>query len=152
MLLIISHRLFENAIAEIAVFLCDENLDFTVKKRILDCLSKSDDVSLSPIRRLVMLHREDLEIMKAVVFLMQTKLQIKEVLCSLKIDGRKEILAYYTSLETFCYMLLDWNKANAKGVDRFSVMNIAYMNDLNEGKILKLFFNKRIEVDTGDSI
>lgn len=41
-----------------------------------------------------------------------------------------------------CYMLPNWNKANPAGIDRFSVMNIAYMNDPTEGKKLQQLFQQ----------
>ena len=146
MLLVISHRLFEDAIAEMIITLYEEKIDSAAfEKRMLDCLDKSEDKSLIPIRRLVKQYREEAEIMNAVIFLIRTRFQMKEVLSGLKITKLKEELAYYTSLDTFCYMLPDWNQSDEKGIDRFSVMNIAYMNDPNEGKMLKNAFQRTDE-------
>lgn len=47
-------------------------------------------------------------------------------------------LAYYTSLNTFSYLLPNKDK-NAKEWARFSIMHMAYMNDPNEGKMLLRF-------------
>ncbi len=47
-------------------------------------------------------------------------------------------LAYYTSLNTFSYLLPNKDK-DAKEWARFSIMHMAYMNDPNEGKMLLRF-------------
>lgn len=144
MLLMISHRMFESSIAEIVLTLYKdkETMGSDVDNRILECLSKSEDIELISISDLVAQYRDNAEIMKSVIFLMKTKFQINEVLRGLKVSKPEKLLAYYTSLDTFCYMLPDWNKSDVKGTGRFSVMNIAYMNDPNEGKALKNAFQK----------
>lgn len=143
-LLIISHRLREDAIADIVVVLCKEDLNLDVKERMLDWLQNSYDTRLISAHRLVERFREDEEVLKAVDSLMKTRIHIREILLHLKINIQKwqKPLVYYTSLATFCYMLPNWNKANPAGIDRFSVMNIAYMNDPTEGKKLQQLFQQ----------
>lgn len=51
-------------------------------------------------------------------------------------------IAYYTSLENFLYMLPSKCK-NKNDVGKLSVMNISYMNDPNEGKILLNYLEVR---------
>lgn len=142
--LIISHCLREDAIADIIVVLCKEDLNIEVKGRILKWLQKSYDTRLIFAHRLVERFREDEDILNAVYSLMKTSIHIREILLHLKVNIQKweKPLVYYTSLATFCYMLPNWNKANPAGIDRFSVMNIAYMNDPTEGKKLQQLFQQ----------
>lgn len=143
-LLIISHCLREDAIADIVVVLCKAELNLEAKEKVLDRLQKSYDVRLISAHRLVERFREDEEILKAVNYLMETSIHIREILLHLRINIQEweKPLVYYTSLATFCYMLPNWNKTNPTGIDRFSVMNIAYMNDPTEGKKLQQLFQQ----------
>lgn len=143
--LIISHRLREEAIADIIVVLCKEDISLETKERLLNWVKNSHDARLSSAHRLVERFGDDGEILKVVNMLMKANIQIREVLLHLKVNNIKnweKPLAYYTSLDTFCYMLPDWNKVDPKGVDRFSIMNIAYMNDPTEGKMLQQVFQQ----------
>ena len=62
---------------------------------------------------------------------------IKELKRELLIDGKVPELAYYTSRNTFSYMLpneeSDTDDAN---VGHFSIMHLSYMNDPKEGKVI----------------
>lgn len=53
-------------------------------------------------------------------------------------EDEGQVIAYYTSLPTFCHMLPGVNGDN-KDCGKMSIMNIAYMNDPNEGKILQKY-------------
>lgn len=52
----------------------------------------------------------------------------------LKVDGSTKI-AYYTSMQTFSYLLPEHDSLS--NCARLSLMNISYMNDSREGKVLK---------------
>ena len=66
---------------------------------------------------------------------------VRSILQLLRVDVGIELnVAYYTSLETFMYMLpCDSQKEN---VGKLALMNVAYMNDPSEGKILETYFNE----------
>lgn len=60
-----------------------------------------------------------------------------DILTCLQAGNDEEMIAYYTSLNTFSYMLPMSNENNKKNTGKLSVMNISYMNDPNEGVVLK---------------
>jgi len=144
-LFFISHRLFEDSLEDIIAALGIEKIDLKSKERILNCLCMSERKRLTSISRLVIQYRNEPDILKVLSLLMQSSLQIKEVLSILKVSELKAPISYYTSLSTFCYMLPDWNKLDDKGIGRFSVMGISYMNDPNEGKTLQDFLQQTDE-------
>lgn len=49
-------------------------------------------------------------------------------------------LGYYTSIDTFFYVLPESNEDHVEHYGKPSVMNISYMNDPNEGKLLLTYF------------
>lgn len=66
----------------------------------------------------------------------------------LRINEHLTDFAYYTSLETFSYMLPSGNKEQ---LGKLAVMNISYMNDPNEGKIFDSFlFGKNVKRKMND--
>ncbi|MCH5344292.1 MAG: DUF2971 domain-containing protein [Acetatifactor sp.] len=59
----------------------------------------------------------------------------------------QEDYAYYTTMQTFGYLLLD--EPLGKGEKyRLSVMNVDYMNDPNEGRVLQEFLRTHISCDS----
>lgn len=74
--LIISHCLREDAIADIIVVLCKENLNIEAKGRILEWLQKSYDARLIFAHRLVERFSEDENILNAVYSLMKTSIHM----------------------------------------------------------------------------
>jgi len=149
-LFFISHRLFEDSLEDIVVALGIEKIDFKSKERILNCLCMSERKGLTSISHLVIQYRNEPDILEVISLLMSSSLQIKEVLSILNVSELKESISYYTSLSTFCYMLPDRNKLDDKGIGRFSVMGISYMNDPNEGKILQDFLQQTDESSQWD--
>lgn len=74
---------------------------------------------------------------------------VRHIQNSLRIKQIKQDTAYYTSLDTLMYMLparlkdeRDWGK--------FSVMNVAYMNDPNEGRILHKYLQSDHDPNSSD--
>ncbi len=138
--MVISHRLCEDSIADIIVTICAENIDSVVENQILSYLQRADRQKYAPIQHFVQLHRDNPDILRLVYQLMRTSICIDDILKNLRVTQFDQELAYYTSLKTLCYMLPNWNTENMSAIGRFAVMNIAYMNDPNEGKVLNRFF------------
>lgn len=60
----------------------------------------------------------------------------------------KQDIGYYTSLDTFRYLLPERAKTEA---GRLSVMHVAYMNDPNEGKTFWHYIRNKKDVKTNDA-
>lgn len=71
---------------------------------------------------------------------------IKRIKDKLRVTTTKQDYAYYTTWETFSYMLPEKSK-KTENIGHLSVMHVAYMNDPMEGKVLKqyLFGSKEDE-------
>lgn len=73
---------------------------------------------------------------------------VNNVLEQLRINENITNFAYYSSLETFSYML---PSGKNKQLGKLAVMNISYMNDPNEGKIFdSLLFGKNAKRKTNE--
>lgn len=59
------------------------------------------------------------------------------ILDELRVKDNTERFAYYCPLSTFRYMLPDKNNGVDANCGKLSIMNIAYMNDPNDGKMLE---------------
>lgn len=113
-----------------------DNLDDGLRKDILSRIKENNCSALKLIKTYIERAGENkncIENCFDLLTLIDQTEQIK-VLLRRSVNERTE-LAYYTSLETFSYMLPF--KAQEDMLGRFSIMNIAYMNDPNEGKILQ---------------
>ncbi len=62
---------------------------------------------------------------------------IKRIKNKLRVKTTDQDYAYYTTWETFSYMLPE--KSEKENIGHLSVMHVAYMNDPMEGKVLKQF-------------
>lgn len=73
------------------------------------------------------------------VFDLEKYIQVKK--------GCQEDFAYYTTMQTFSYLLSD--EPVGKGEKyRLSVMNVDYMNDPNEGRVLQEFLRTHMQSDS----
>ena len=107
-----------------------------LRNAALECISGSNELVLLPIKRYISekvwsdkLWEEVIELIKAIY----TILNIHSIL---QVKTTPDDMAYYTTLDTFFYML-PAKVGKGEKCGRLSVMNIAYMNDPNEGRILK---------------
>lgn len=113
-----------------------DNLDENLRKDILSRIKENNSSSLKLIRTYVESAGENQSCFENCFDLLTLIDQTEQIKAFLRrsVNERTE-LAYYTSLETFSYMLPF--KAQDDMLGKFSIMNIAYMNDPNEGKILQ---------------
>ena len=86
-------------------------------------------------------NKETADIMKDLSSLYNKVFELENYVKVKKYDNEK--IAYYTTLQTLGYLLMD---ENVGGIEkcRLSVMNVGYMNDPNEGKVINEVFEKNI--------
>jgi len=73
---------------------------------------------------------------KAIIDLVDVDLKVKTIQQVLSASYTYGEMGYYTSLQTLLYILPRKNE-NLQEIGKFSVMHVAYMNDPNEGSVLK---------------
>lgn len=108
------------------------------RQNIFESIRKNHSKTLTPIREYIKRVEENEQVFKNCFDLLKVREYTKSIAEFLKRDNSdKTELAYYTSVDTFSYMLPF--KAVNKMLGRLSIMNIAYMNDPNEGKTLQKY-------------
>ena len=113
-----------------------ENLDEKIQKGIFNCIRTNREQSLAPLKMYLAWRDESLMTLEVCFGLLAVADHVHTLARFLRLNSLSENeLGYYTSLETFSYMLPF--KAGDDMVGRLSVMNIAYMNDPNEGRTLQ---------------
>ena len=113
-------------------------LDSINRQNIFESIRKNHSKTLTPIREYINRVEENEQVFKNCFDLLKVRGYTKSIAEFLKRDNSdKTELAYYTSVDTFSYMLP--SKAVDKMLGRLSIMNIAYMNDPNEGKTLQKY-------------
>lgn len=112
--------------------------DDTTRQNIFKSIRKNHNKTLAPIREYINKVEENEQVFKNCFDLLKVREYTKNIAELLKRDNSdKTELAYYTSVDTFSYMLP--YKAAEGMLGRLSIMNIAYMNDPNEGKTLQKY-------------
>ena len=113
-----------------------DNLDDSLRKDILSRIKENNSSSLKLIKTYIEYAGENKNCIENCFDLLTLIDQTEQIKGLLRRDVTERTeLAYYTSLETFSYMLPF--KAQEDMLGRLSIMNISYMNDPNEGKILQ---------------
>lgn len=115
-----------------------DNLSDKSQKSIMECIKINHAPTLAPLRDFIINKRYSdvfsyrLELLKIIMF-------SKQIEGYLKVSDISNLdLAYYTTLNTFSYMLPGEEKeVSDETIGRLAVMNIAYMNDPNEGRTLQ---------------
>ena len=109
-----------------------ENLDEKTQKDIFNCIRTNREQSLAPLKMYLARRDESLMTLEVCFGLLAVADHVHTLARFLRLNSLSENeLGYYTSLETFSYMLPF--KAGDDMVGRLSVMNIAYMNDPTRG-------------------
>ena len=112
--------------------------DDITRQNIFKSIRKNHNKTLAPIREYINKVEENEQVFKNCFDLLKVREYTKNIAELLKRDNSdKTELAYYTSIDTFSYMLP--YKAAEGMLGRLSIMNIAYMNDPNEGKTLQKY-------------
>jgi len=112
--------------------------DDITRQNIFKSIRKNHSKTLAPIREYINKVEENEQVFKNCFDLLKVREYTKNIAGFLKRDNSdKTELAYYTSVDTFSYMLPF--KAAEGMLGRLSIMNIAYMNDPNEGKTLQKY-------------
>lgn len=112
--------------------------DDITRQNIFKSIRKNHNKTLAPIREYINKVEENEQVFKNCFDLLKVREYTKNIAELLKRDNSdKTELAYYTSVDTFSYMLP--YKAAEGMLGRLSIMNIAYMNDPNEGKTLQKY-------------
>lgn len=110
------------------------------RRSVLDGLLRADNPSLDMLKKYRMACEEEQSCLDDLLLLARETIYISRVQRLLLVgeedDGQE--IAYYTALPTFCYMLPGVEEKNPY-CGKMSIMNIAYMNDPNEGKILQRY-------------
>ena len=113
-------------------------LDNTTRQNIFESIRKNHSKALAPIREYIKRVEENQHVFRNCFELLKVREYTKNIAGFLKRDNSdKTELAYYTSVDTFSFMLPF--KAAEGMLGRLSIMNIAYMNDPNEGKTLQKY-------------
>lgn len=112
-----------------------------LSKLLYGCLSESKMLGYTSICEYAKQHEYFLQFAQRCFEMIIIEKFVRSILQQLRVDVGIELnVACYTSLETFMYMLpCDRQKEN---VGKLVLMNVAYMNDLSEGKILETYFNE----------
>lgn len=121
----------------------DQNSYFYLLEDIIDCLKTiKGGPSLfiaDYVRNWIKGEKKNKEsLLSEVIKLSKTKYIVDQLKSQLLVSRKNSKIAYYTSLDNFLFMCP--NKAEKEEyIGKLAVMNISYMNDPNEGKILKKF-------------
>ena len=111
-------------------------MDEPTQRGIFDCIRTNKEALLAPIKLYLMQRNENSQTLDVCFRLLAVAAHVHTLAGLLRLNTLSgNSLAYYTSLETFSYMLPF--RAEDEMVGRFSIMNIAYMNDPNEGRTLQ---------------
>lgn len=109
-----------------------------IKHDMFECLCANQSRSLASIQKYIRSEGECDESLDVCLRLLNIKEHVQRTAQFLRMKPTEETeLAYYTSLQTFSYMLPFKAEKGMEG--KLSVMNIAYMNDPNEGRTLQKF-------------
>lgn len=112
--------------------------DDITRQNIFKSIRKNHSKTLAPIWEYINKVEENEQVFKNCFDLLKVREYTKNITGFLKRDNSdKTELAYYTSVDTFSYMLPFKTAEGMLG--RLSIMNIAYMNDPNEGKTLQKY-------------
>lgn len=135
---IIAHYLRDKVL--LSGLLCLKNEENKVVKKIrnaaLKCISCSSEPKLLLVKEYISGKSWSEKLWEKVLLFVNAIYIIHNIRKILQVKNNPSNMAYYTALETFCFMLpVKINPGDKCG--RLSVMNIAYMNDPNEGKMLK---------------
>ncbi len=115
-----------------------KTLAYDIKSAVL--AMRLPDAPTNPLRRYLSIHAcfccED-AIKETLDFACTIDI-VRKLQDALRITKLRQDMAYYTSLDTLMYML-PGHCQDKRGVGKFSIMNLAYMNDPNEGRMLKKY-------------
>lgn len=121
----------------------DQNSYFYLLEDIIDCLKTiKGGPSLfiaDYVRNWIKGEKKNKEsLLSEVIKFSKTKYIVDQLKSQLLVSRKNSKIAYYTSLDIFLFMCP--NKAEKEEyIGKLAVMNISYMNDPNEGRILKKF-------------
>lgn len=107
----------------------------------MEKITRSEDEKFLSVKNFIRHSSKDENLFRQCLYILQIKKQVMDIADELRIEQLDCDIAYYTSLETFGYML-PTSGEDSEGVGRFSVMNIAYMNDPNEGKTFMQYLKR----------
>lgn len=109
-----------------------------VEKEVLSCVEKHPGSRLEKVGEYAKRHKEAEDVYESVLLFADAMDIIFMVKDALRVKELEQEMAYYTSLENFFYML-PARTEKKEDCGRLSIMNIAYMNDPNEGKVLQKY-------------
>ena len=116
-----------------------------IADQIIDAIKRIDSIPLRLVKSYVIDHEEDDDIVDDIINFSLTINTVSQIRLALRVEKLAQDMAYYTSMDNFLYMLpAKCGELSACG--RFSIMNIAYMNDPNEGTLLQKYINKGNEL------
>lgn len=123
--------------------LASESLEViqSVEQVGLEKILRSEDARFLTVKSFIRQDDKQENLFRQCLYLLQIKKNVMDIADELRIEQLDSDIAYYTSLETFGYMLPE-SREDSEGVGRFSVMNIAYMNDPNEGKTFMQYLKR----------
>lgn len=125
--------------------------DETIQRDIFNCIRSNQSGGFSSIKKYLAQEKENTHTLDICLQLLLVAEHVHILANYLRVSASSgNELGYYTSLDTFSYMLPF--KAEDEMVGRLSVMNIAYMNDPNEGRTLqKCLFSGNVPFE-GDTL
>lgn len=116
----------------------DKTLKRALSEDIYQCICHYAEEKLFPIQQFATSQDWSIDIMEQVLLFAETLYLTKIIRNELLVTKPLTEIAYYTSLDTF-FLMLPVKAHDIENCGRLSVMNIAYMNDPNEGKTLQKF-------------
>lgn len=145
--LFMAYRLREQGLP-LALYFLEQESEDTVRlywKAALECLRKSRDERMKVMRQYVERNSgktgSDYSTFFKVLSMSKMMLYVEDAKKCLLAKGPGKDVAYYTSLETFSY-LLPGREGDNPDTGKMSIMNVAYMNDPTEGQMLKRYLIK----------
>lgn len=105
----------------------------SLNQRAMKAIVRNEDKRFIAIKHFIARGKDREKLFQDCLYLLQIQKQAMDIADELRIRQLDSDIAYYTSLETFGYMLPE-SRDDTADKGKFSIMNIAYMNDPNEGK------------------
>lgn len=105
-------------------------------EQVLNVLKKMKEGKLGKLALYISQYPTEIGLVHNALLLCKAAEVTEQILRELRVKEIQQNLAYYTSMDTFFKMLPSGVK-DTELCGRLSIMNISYMNDPNEGKILR---------------
>lgn len=105
-------------------------------EKVLNVLKKMKEGKLGKLALYISQHPTETELVHNALLLCKAAEVTERILRVLRVKEIQQNLAYYTSMDTL-FKMLPVGIKDTEFCGRLSIMNISYMNDPNEGKILR---------------